>query len=77
MPDPTLKDKLIEKLKTIDDPAFLEEVANLFELQEPGSVYKVTEGQREAIKKGRSQVTENKLIDNSSADKEAEEWLNE
>ena len=77
MPDLSLKDKLIEKLKTIDDPAFLEEVANLFELQEPGSVYKVSDSQRLAIEESRKQVKENKLIDNSSADKEAEGWLNE
>ncbi|MEJ0101482.1 MAG: hypothetical protein WDO19_02505 [Bacteroidota bacterium] len=35
MPAETLKDKLINKIKEVNDPAVLEEVSNLFELQEP------------------------------------------
>jgi hypothetical protein len=30
MPEETLKDKLINKLKEINDPAILDEVSNLF-----------------------------------------------
>ena len=41
MPVQSLKEKLISKLKEIDDPAILEEVSNLFELQEPETVYQV------------------------------------
>jgi len=49
MPDKTLKEKLINKLKNIDDPAILEEVSNLFELQEPETIYEVNDEQRRAI----------------------------
>ena len=38
MSEETLKDKLINKIKEIDNPAILEEVSNLFELQEPETI---------------------------------------
>ena len=40
MPTPSLKDKLIDKLREIEDPALLAEVSNPFELQEPETIYK-------------------------------------
>jgi metal-sulfur cluster biosynthetic enzyme len=49
MPEESLKDKLINKLKEINDPAILEEVSNLFELQEPETVYHVNDKQKKAI----------------------------
>ncbi len=77
MPDKTLKEKLINKIKEIDDPAVLEEVSNLFDLQEPGTVYKVNDEQRKAIEEGREQVDKKQTLTDKEADKEADEWLNE
>jgi len=77
MPDKTLKEKLINKLKNIDDPAILEEVSNLFELQEPETIYEVNDEQRRAILEAKEQIKNNQILNNKQADKEADEWLNE
>lgn len=51
MPEQSLKEKLINKIRETDDPSILEEVSNLFELQEPGTVYRVKKIQRKILKK--------------------------
>jgi len=77
MTNTNLKEKLINKIKEIDDPAILEEVSNLFELQEPKTVYKVNDEQRKAIEEAREQVKNKQTLTDEQADKEADEWLNE
>lgn len=77
MPDKTLKEKLISKIIEIDDPAILEEISNLFELQEPETVYQVSAGQKKAIEESKEQIKNNQTLSNEQADKEADEWLNE
>ena len=59
MPEESLKDKLINKIKEIDDPAILEEVSNLFELQEPETIYQVNSSQQKAIEEAREQIKNN------------------
>ncbi len=56
MPDTNLKEKLINKLKEINDPAVLEEVSNLFELQESETIYQVNDKQRKAIEEAKEQI---------------------
>lgn len=77
MPDTTLKEKLIKKIKEIDDPAILEEASNLHELNEPETVYQVNDKQRNAIEEAKQQIKDKKTIDNKQADKESDEWLSE
>ncbi len=77
MPDKTLKEKLINKIKEIDDPAILEEVSNLFELQESETIYKVNEKQGKSIEEAKEQIKNKQTLSNEQADKEADEWLNE
>ena len=77
MPDTSLKEKLINKIKEIDDPAILEEVSNLFELQETETVYQVTDKQKIAIDEALEEVKNKKTLSNEQADKEADEWLKE
>ena len=72
----SLKEKLISKLKEIDDPAILEEVSNLFELQEPETVYQVIPQQQKAIDKAREQIKNKETLSDNKADKEIDEWLN-
>ncbi|MBK7291660.1 MAG: hypothetical protein KBF82_10895 [Chitinophagaceae bacterium] len=76
MPAQSLKEKLISKLKEIDDPAILEEVSNLFELQEPETVYQVIPQQQKAIDKAREQIKNKETLSDNEADKEIDEWLN-
>lgn len=49
MPEESLKDKLINKLKATHDPVILEDVSNLFELREPETVYHTTDQQKKTI----------------------------
>ena len=77
MPDNTLKERLINKIKEIDDPAMLEEVSNLFELQEPETVYTTTNEQKKAIEEAQQQIKNKQTLDNEQANKESDEWLKE
>lgn len=77
MPTPSLKDRLIDKLREIEDPALLAEVSNLFELQEPESIYKTTPAQKKAIEEATQQVKDGRVVDNGQSDKESDEWLSE
>ena len=77
MPETNLKEKLLNKLKEINDPAVLEEVSNLFELQEPETVYQVNDEQRKAIDEAREQIKNKQTRTNEQAGKEADEWLSE
>lgn len=77
MPDNTLKEKLINKIKEIDDPAILEEVSNLFELQEPETIYTTSSEQKKAIEKAQQQIKNSQTLNNDQANKESDEWLKE
>jgi hypothetical protein len=76
MPDTTLKDKLINKIKETDDPVILEEVSHLFELQEPDTIYEVNEPQKKAIGEARGQLKNNQTLTDEQANKDIDEWLN-
>lgn len=77
MPGPSLKEKLMDKLREIEDPAMLAELSNLFEIQEPEILYKVSSAQKKSIEKGMQQAQDGQTIDNDQANKESDEWLNE
>ncbi len=75
MPSPSLKDKLIDKLREIKDPALLAEVSNMFELQEPETVYKTSSAQKKSIEEAKQQAKDGRIVDNEQSDKESDEWL--
>lgn len=75
MVDPSLKDKLISKIKETDDLAILQEVSRLFELQEPESIYPVNEKQKKAIDEARSQIKNEQTLTDEQADEDIDEWL--
>jgi hypothetical protein len=75
MPSPSLKDKLIDKLREIEDPALLAEVSNLFEIHEPETLYKVNPAQKKSIEKGIQQAQNGQTIDNDQANKESDKWI--
>lgn len=77
MPDLNLKERLINKLKEINDPTLLEEISNLFELQEPETIYQVTPQQKKEIEKAQEEVKNNQTLNSTQADKEADKWLSE
>ncbi|MGV3527889.1 MAG: hypothetical protein ACO1OO_03260 [Flavisolibacter sp.] len=75
MPERSLKDKLIEKIRNTEDLTLLQEAYYLFELQEAEVIYEVNKEQRSAIEEARKQVKEGQTLSGEQADKEAEEWL--
>jgi hypothetical protein len=77
MPTPSLKEKLIDKLREIEDPALLAELSNLFEIQEPETLYKVSPAQKKSIEKGIQQAQDGRVIYNEQSDKESDELLSE
>jgi hypothetical protein len=76
MREESLKDKLINKLKEINDPAILEEVSNLFELQEPETVYHTNDQQKKAIEEAKQQIKNKQTLTDEQASKDIDEWLN-
>ncbi len=77
MANPSLKDKLIDKLREIEDPALLAEVSNLFELQETETIYKISSAQKRSIDEAKQQAKDGRVVDNVQSDKESDEWLSE
>jgi hypothetical protein len=75
MPTPSLKEKLIDKLKEIEDPALLAELSNLFEIQEPETLYKVSPAQKKSIEKGIQQAQDRLTISGKQADDEIEQFI--
>ena len=75
MSDQPLKDKFMNKIKEITDPAILEEVSNLFELQEPEAIYHTTIQQKKTIEEAKEQVKNNQTLTEEQADKDIDEWL--
>jgi len=75
MPDTNLKEKLINKIKETNDPVILEEVSNLFELQEPDTIYQVNEEQKKAIEEAKNQIKDKQTLSDEQADKDIDEWL--
>ena len=76
MSEETLIDKLINKIKEIDDPAILEEVSNLFELQEPETIYHTNDQQKKAIEEAKEQIKNKQTLTDDQASKDIDEWLN-
>lgn len=77
MTDKALKEKLINKIKEINDPAILEEISNLFELQEPESVFKLNDEQIKSVDEAKNNIKNGEILDNEQANKESDEWLKE
>lgn len=71
-----LKEKLIEHIRKTEDKQLLEEIYNLFELQEPDTIYVLNEQQKKNIYEAKEQIQNNRSLSNEDADKDIDEWLN-
>lgn len=72
-----LKERLIDRIKEIDDEEILAEAYRLLgtdsDLEEP---YKLNTGQKAAIDEAREQIRKGQYLTNNQANKEIDEWLN-
>jgi predicted transcriptional regulator len=73
-----LKNKVIDKIKTIDDTELLESIYNLIESDlELQVVLKLTKEQSKAIEAGRKDIKDGKTFTNDDVKKEMDKWLKE
>lgn len=72
-----LKERLIDRIRGIDDEDILAEAYRLLgtdsDLEEP---YKLNRAQNVAIDEARAQIKNGNYLTNNQADKEIDEWLN-
>lgn len=72
-----LKERLIDRIREIDDEDILAEAYRLLgtdtDLEEP---YKLNNEQSAAIDQARAQIKNGAYLANDQADKEIDEWLN-
>ena len=72
-----LKERLIDKIRGIDNEDILAEAYRLLadetEIQEP---YVLNDAQKKAITDARQQISEGAYLTNNEANKEIDEWLN-
>jgi len=76
MIDSALKDKLIDKIKQIEDPEVFDELHRLLGIEFDDQQYKTTEEQKEAIRQAKDQIERGETLNEEQADKEIDEWLN-
>lgn len=72
-----LKERLIDRIKEIDDEDILAEAYRLLgtdsDLEEP---YQLNSEQKAAIDEARAQIRNGNYLTNNQANKEIDEWLN-
>jgi len=71
------KEKIIEKIHTINDEAVLRELLEIIDLElgMGGDLVKVTDQQKLAIDEGLKNLDEGKFFSNNDARKITDEWL--
>lgn len=70
-----LKEKLIEHIRKTEDKQLLEEISHLLQLQEPDSIYHVSEQQKKNISEAKEQIQNNQFLSDKDANKDIDEWL--
>ena len=77
MSETGLKERLIDKIREIDDEDILAEAYRLLgmdpDLEEP---FQLNNVQKAAVEEARAQIRNGKYLTNDQADKEIDEWLN-
>lgn len=70
-----LKNKILDKLKTVDD-AVLREVLELLEFETNTGIYEISELERESIEIGIQQIENGQTVTHEEVLKEVNQWLN-
>jgi predicted transcriptional regulator len=73
-----LKNKVIDKIKTIEDAELLESIYNMIESDlELHVSMKLSQEQIAAIEEGRKDIREGRIFTDEEVKKEIDKWLNE
>jgi hypothetical protein len=76
MPELSIKEQLINKIRETTDASILEELVDVFEFREGEGIYKVNAEQKKAIRKARMQIANKETLTDEQANNETDEWLN-
>ena len=76
MIDSALKDRLIDKIRQIEDPEVFDEFRRVLGIEFDDQQYQTTEEQKEAIRQAKDQIERGETLSEEQADKEIDEWLN-
>lgn len=71
------RDKLIEKIKSIDDRNIIDEIYRLLKIDFDDTIYETNEGQKARIEKGIKQVENGEVIESEEVFKKMRKWLKE
>ncbi len=69
------KEKLIQKIKNIENQDLIEEINRLIDIELDDTPYLTNEDQMKAIQDARAQINNGDIINGDQADKEIDEWL--
>jgi len=77
MIDSAKKDRLINKIRQIEDPEVFDEIQRLLNIEFDDKPYMTNEEQKQAIRQAREQIKNGEIIDENQANNQIDEWLNE
>lgn len=70
------KEKIIDKVNSIDDENYLEHLLNVLNaVEETEEVYKLSEPERRAVQEGLKDVAEGRVHSQSEVDEMTKKWL--
>ncbi|HPT13803.1 MAG TPA: hypothetical protein PK796_03365 [Bacteroidales bacterium] len=70
-----LREKIISQLANINDASFLRAIKILLDSKVEKEVYKLSDYQKERIRRGREQLRKNQTISHDELQKEIDQWL--
>lgn len=76
-PKPELREKLIDKIKRVDDQHIIDEIYRLLNIDFDDTVYETTGDQKKAIAEAREQIKSGETLSDQEANEEIRKWLND
>jgi len=74
----TTKQEIINKVNTIENPAFLDEILNLIRIEsEFEEIYALTDEEKNAVNEGLKDLDEGRSYSNKDSKKMVSKWLKE
>ena len=72
--DVEIREKLIEKIRNIEDEELLEHISDLIDF-ESNEIYEMSPGEIEAVKEGLEQLKNGQWISHEESNNHVDEWL--
>jgi len=72
---PAQKEKIINRIKELEDLNLIDEINRLLEIEFDDSPYITNQDQRNAIREARNQIKKGDTLTEDQADNEIDEWL--